>query len=63
MTITDSGFMLGSLEFLATLFIFFVGLCTLAIVVVYVLDVTQTKHALRRNYTRLSVTSAIFSKK
>jgi glutamate synthase domain-containing protein 2 len=50
MPIADSGFMLRSLEFLATFFIFFVGLCALAIVVVYVLDITQTKHALRRNY-------------
>jgi len=50
MPVTDSGFMLRSLEFLATFFIFFVGLCVLDMIVVYVLDVTQTKHALRRNY-------------
>ena len=49
MPIPDSGFMLRSLEFLATFFIFFVGLCALAIIVVYILDVTQTKQALRRN--------------
>ena len=37
MPIPDSGFMLRSLEFLATFFIFFVGLCALAIIVVYIL--------------------------
>jgi len=50
MPISDSGFMLRSLEFLATFFVIFVGLCALAIVVVYILDVTQTKQAIRRNY-------------
>jgi len=38
------------LDLLATLFVFVLGLAMLAIVVVYVLDVTQTKQALRRNY-------------
>ena len=39
--------MLRSLEFLAT---FFFGLCVLSIVVVYILEVTQTRQAVRRNY-------------
>ncbi|MCP5278446.1 MAG: FMN-binding glutamate synthase family protein [Thiobacillus sp.] len=39
-----------ALEFLAALFVFVVGLAALALVVVYVLDVTQTRQALRRNY-------------
>jgi hypothetical protein len=38
------------LEFLAALFIFVVGLAALALVVVFVLDVTQSRQALRRNY-------------
>jgi glutamate synthase domain-containing protein 2 len=42
--------MLRSLEFLASFFVIFVGLCVLAMVVVYILDVTQTKQAIRRNY-------------
>ena len=50
MPIADSGFMLRSLEFLATFFIFFIGLCALTVVVVYIIDISQTKHALRRNY-------------
>jgi glutamate synthase domain-containing protein 2 len=50
MPMPDTGFMLRSLEFLATFFVIFVGLCFLAIVVIYILDVTQTKQAIRRNY-------------
>jgi len=43
-------FALRALELLALLFIFVIGLAALALVVVYVLDVTQTRQALRRNY-------------
>ena len=50
MPMPDTGFMLRTLEFLATFFVIFVGLCVLAMVVVYILDVTQTKQAIRRNY-------------
>jgi len=50
MAIPDTGFMLRSLEFLATFFVIFVGLCFLVIIVVYILDVTQTRQAIRRNY-------------
>jgi len=42
--------MLRTLEFLATFFVIFVRLCVLAIVVIYILDVTQTKQAIQRNY-------------
>ena len=42
--------LLTLLEWLAALFVFVVGLAALALVAVYVLDVTQTKQALRRNY-------------
>lgn len=43
-------FVMQALDFLAALFIFVVGLTMLALVVVYMLDVTQTRQALRRNY-------------
>ncbi len=43
-------FLLTSLEVMTALFIFFIGLAVLAIIVVFILDVTQTKHAIRRNY-------------
>ncbi len=39
-----------SMLFLAALFIFVIGLGALAVVVLFVIDVTQTKHAIRRNY-------------
>ena len=38
------------LEFLVQLFIFCVGLVVLAIAVVFFLDITQTKHAVLRNF-------------
>lgn len=43
-------FLLRTLEIMTALFILMVGLAILAIIVVYILDVTQTKHAIRRNY-------------
>lgn len=43
-------FVMQALEFLATLFIFVVGLTALALMVVYALDVTQKRQSLRRNY-------------
>lgn len=46
----DPSWAITLLELLAALFVFVLGLAVLAIVVVYVLDVTQTKQALRRNY-------------
>ena len=37
-------------EFLALLFVFFLGCLLLAVVIMYVVDVTQSKHAVRRNF-------------
>ncbi|RMD89672.1 MAG: FMN-binding glutamate synthase family protein [Alphaproteobacteria bacterium] len=39
-----------TLVILASLFVFFVGLAALVLVVLYVIDRTQTTHAIRRNY-------------
>jgi len=50
MTMPDAGLMLRSLEFLATVFIFFVGVGVMLVAVIYILDVTQTRHTIRRNY-------------
>ncbi|HQT00049.1 MAG: FMN-binding glutamate synthase family protein [Hydrogenophilales bacterium 16-64-46] len=47
---SETGWLLTALEILAALFIFVVGLAALTLVVTYVLDVTQTRQALRRNY-------------
>ena len=41
---------LGWLETLSTVFIFFIGLFLLAVAVMFVVDVTQTKHTVRRNF-------------
>lgn len=38
------------LEIMAALFIFLVGLVFIAVVIIYIMDVTQTKQAIRRNY-------------
>ncbi len=46
----DIGFMLRSLEVLATFFVIVVGLIVLTIIVVYIIDISQTRHAIRRNY-------------
>ncbi len=41
---------LSTLNILAVLFIFLVGLTVLGLIIVYILDVTQNKQAIRRNY-------------
>jgi len=46
---TQSLFM-AMLEFMTVLFIFIIGLAVLAVIVIFILDVSQTKSAIRRNY-------------
>ena len=46
----DATFLVKMLEVFAYLFIFMLGLFVLALVVLYVIDVSQTQHAIRRNY-------------
>ncbi|NDP48126.1 MAG: FMN-binding glutamate synthase family protein [Sulfuriferula multivorans] len=46
----EPGWVFTLLELLAALFVFVLGVVVLAIVVIYLLDVSQTKQALRRNY-------------
>ena len=43
-------FLLNVLAMLAALFVFAVGLGVLALAALYVVDVSQTRHAIRRNY-------------
>lgn len=43
-------FLLFSVELMAALFILVLGLIVIAIIVVYIFDVTQTKSAIKRNY-------------
>lgn len=44
------GFLITSLELFAAVFVFVIGGVVLWVLVTYVLDVTQTRHAIRRNY-------------
>ncbi len=44
------GFVLGFLEFAAILFIFVIGLAVLAVIVIYIVDKSQTKQSIRHNY-------------
>lgn len=43
-------FVVQALTYMAVLFIFVLGAAALLIVVLYILDISQTKHAIRRNY-------------
>ena len=43
-------FLLSTLEVMTGLFILMVGIAVLAIIVLYIIDVTQTKSAIKRNY-------------
>ena len=45
-----TSFLVRTVEFMAVLFIFAIGLLVATIIVIYILDRTQTKHAIRRNY-------------
>jgi len=45
-----SDFVLAVMDTAVTLFIFLIGAAILAVLVLYVIDVTQTTHAIRRNY-------------
>ncbi len=40
----------GILQALASIFVFMIGLGLLAVIIMYVVDVTQTRHAIRRNF-------------
>ena len=48
--INFSEFFLNALQIMSALFIFFIGLVVLAIIITFFIDVTQNKHAIRRNY-------------
>ena len=49
-TITLSGFVTTFLAVMSALFVFSVGLAVLVLAVLFVIDITQTKHAIRRNF-------------
>ncbi len=43
-------FLFSTLEVMALVFVFIIGLAALAIVILFISDVTQTSHAIRRNF-------------
>ncbi len=45
-----SKFLTASLDLMSTVFIFMVGLGVLAVIVLFIIDVSQSKQAIRRNY-------------
>jgi len=46
----NDSFLVSMLEFMAVLFIFAVGTGVLVVAVLFVIDISQTRHAIRRNY-------------
>ncbi len=46
----NNGFAMTVVQWLAYLFVFLLGLAVLAVLVLYVIDITQKTHAVRRNY-------------
>ncbi|MCG8069129.1 MAG: FMN-binding glutamate synthase family protein, partial [Candidatus Thiodiazotropha taylori] len=48
-TLAESWFF-GFIEILTVIFIFLIGIAVLAVAVIYVIDVTQTRQTIRRNY-------------
>lgn len=48
---TDTqNFLINALGFMSALFIFVIGTVVLIVIGIYIVDITQTKHAIRRNY-------------
>ncbi len=45
-----SKFLTASLDLMSTVFIFMVGLAVLAVIVLFIIDISQSKQAIRRNY-------------
>ena len=45
-----TSFVAAVMDVMATLFVFMVGIGVLVVIVIYILDITQTTHAIRRNY-------------
>ena len=50
MEMPSQDFVLTSLQYLSTLFVFAIGLGVFAVVILFIIDVSQTKDAVRKNY-------------
>ena len=62
MSSPDSGMILTILSYMATLFIFVIGLAVAALIILYIFDITQTKHAIRRNYPVIGHLREVFER-
>lgn len=54
--------MLTVVDFLASLFIFVIGTVSLVLFILYVIDVTQTKHAIRKNFPVIGRLRPVFER-
>ena len=54
-------FTTGGLNFLAALFVFTIGLTVLAVFLMFLVDVTQTKDTIRRNYPVIGRFRSLFT--
>jgi glutamate synthase domain-containing protein 2 len=61
MTQISEEFFVSSLQFISTLFVVLIGAATLTVLILFILDVTQTKDAVRKNYPVLGRFRSIFS--
>jgi glutamate synthase domain-containing protein 2 len=57
-----SGLMLTGLEVMSTLFIFVVGTALLIVIVIFIIDISQSKHAIRRNFPVIGHFRYVFEK-
>ena len=62
MEMPSSVFVMTSLQFLSTLFIVTIGFSALAVVILFILDITQIGDAVRRNYPVIGRFRYLFSK-
>lgn len=58
--LTISQLLLTAMELMSALFIFLVGIGVLVVIVMFVIDITQTRHAIRHNYPVLGRFRYIF---
>lgn len=61
MTLFENDFVMTGLSFLSTLFVSAIGVGVLAVIVLFIIDVTQTKDAVRKNYPVLGRFRYLFS--
>ena len=61
MTLLENDFVMTGLSFLSTLFVSAIGVGVLAVIVLFIIDVTQTKDAVRKNYPVLGRFRYLFS--